>query len=219
MVAVRWLGHSTFMISGSKSVLIDPFLDGNPKAPIASADVTSCDFVVVTHSHDDHLGQAFEICARTGATLVSQYEVITRGMAAGVQNAEPMNIGGSVHNSGLSFHMVHAEHTTEWGAATGFVIDIDGKTIYHTGDTGLFGDMRLIGEFFDVDLMLCPIGDRFTMAPASAARAVQLVEPTQVIPMHYGTWPLIPGDPHEFASLVGDAAQVVIIEPGQTHQL
>lgn len=219
MVSLRWLGHSTFEVSGSKTVLFDPFLDQNPKSPIKASDITDLDAVLVSHSHFDHMADAYGLCARTGAVLVSQYEITEKGQQGGVENVQPMNIGGSVSFDGLTVHMVNAHHTVEWGDATGLILEIDGKTIYHVGDTCLFSDLKLVRKFFDVDVMLCPIGDRFTMGPRSAAQAVEWVGPRQVIPIHYGTWPAIPGDPHDFKRFVDSRAEVVILEPGQSHTL
>lgn len=216
---VRFLGHSAFELTGGKKVLIDPFLTGNPKAALKASEVTRADYVLVTHDHGDHVGDTAEICKRTGATLVAIYEIATALKAKHGIKAEDMNVGGTLALDGLKAHMVHAQHSCASTHEVGFMVEMDGLTVYHTGDTGLFGDMALLAEFFTVDLMLCPIGDRYTMGPRSAARAVSFVRPRQVIPMHYDTFPIIAQDPEEFRRLVGSTAEVVVLQPGQTHTI
>jgi len=142
---IRWLGHASFEIElTNKVILIDPWLDGNPKAPIRAADVKKADLVCVTHDHTDHLGDAIQICKRTGATFVSVYELSVYAQERGVNDIVGINIGGTVDVKGIRISMVHAFHSSTQGAPTGFIIKAEGKTIYHTGDTGLFGDMKLI---------------------------------------------------------------------------
>lgn len=218
-IKVRWLGHSAFHFQGTKSVWVDPFLTGNPKAPIATKDVTAADLVLVTHSHEDHLGDACEIARKTGATLVSTHEIAVRAAEQGVKKSEGMNIGGTITANGVKVNMVLALHSTGYGDATGLIFEMDGKTIYHTGDTGLFSDMKLYAEFFKVDLLCLPIGDRYTMGPPSAAKAVEFVKPKKVIPMHFDTWPIIGQDPKKFRDLVGNRAQVIILAPGETAEI
>jgi len=215
---ITWLGHSAVKIEGSKTIYIDPFLTGNPAASIGVEGVTSADMVVVTHDHGDHLGDAFPICKRTGAVLVSQHEIAVMGQEQGL-TAEGMNIGGTVDVDGVKVHMVTAHHTAGAGDPTGVVIEIDGRTLYHAGDTGLTYDMKLVGEFFHPDLSFLPIGDRYTMGIRSAARAVEFCETRKVIPIHYNTFPLVTADPQEFKNLVGDKAEVVILKPGEAYTL
>lgn len=215
---ITWLGHAAVMIKGTKTVYIDPFLTGNPAAAASSEDIAEADVVIVTHDHGDHLGDAFAICKKTGATLFSIHEIAAAAEAEGI-TAEGMNIGGSVTSAGLTVHMVQALHSAERGDPTGVVIEMDGKRLYHAGDTGLTYDMRLIGEFFHPDLSFLPIGDRYTMGPPSAAKAVEFTQTQRVIPIHYGTFPMVSGDPEEFKSLVGDRAEVIILKPGETYIL
>ena len=175
--------------------------------------------MLLTHDHPDHLGDTVEICRNTGATLCSTHELAT--MLAEEENliTEGMNMGGSLQREGVDIHMVYAQHSTKTGDQVGFIVYMDGKCIYHAGDTGLFGDMKIIGDFFKIDLALIPIGDRYTMGPPSAARAVSLCRASKVIPMHYNTFPIIRQDPEKFAELVGSAAEVIILDPGESCEL
>ncbi len=217
---ITWLGHSGFLLKGSCVIVIDPFLTGNPTATIAPADIKKCDIMLITHDHPDHIGDAVEICKKTGATVYVTHELATLLAETDGLKTEGMNIGGSMMAcDGVDIHMVYAQHSCTTGDQVGFVIYMDGKCIYHAGDTGLFGDMKIIGDFFKIDLALIPIGDRYTMGPPSAARAVELCRPAKVIPMHYNTFPIIAQDPQEFAKLVGSTAEVIILKPGETYEL
>jgi len=189
-------------------------------SPIEVDDVNEADWVLVTHGHPDHYGDAVEIAKSTGATLVSNFEITEDAQEHGVENVEPMNIGGSVDLGDPIAHMTEAQHSSfGLGHQAGFVIEWDGSHIYHAGDTGLFSDMKLIAEFLSPDIALLPIGDRFTMGPQSAAKAVEFLDVTQVIPMHYNTMPGIEQDPEDFRSAVGDRAEVIVLDPGESHQL
>lgn len=215
---ITWLGHSAVKILGSRTVIIDPFLTGNPAASTAPEAISEADAVVITHDHGDHLGDAFAIAKKTGAVVFGVHEIAVMAEAEGL-TAEGMNIGGTVENNGVTVHMVQALHSCEKGDPTGVVIELDGKKIYHAGDTGLTYDMKLIGEFFHPDLSFLPIGDRYTMGPASAAKAVEFTQTKRVIPIHYGTFPIISTDPEEFKQKVGDMAEVIILKPGETYTL
>ncbi len=215
-VRITWLGHAAFKVEGSRVVLIDPWISGNPASPLKSPeDVDRADVVIVTHSHGDHgFEDAVKIARRTGAVFASQYELVVK---SGLEKVEPMNIGGFVNvgGTGVEVSFTQAWHTAEEGDPTGVVVRMDGVVVYHTGDTGLFSDMRLIGEVYRPDVMLVPIGGRFTMDEEQAAKAVELVSPKVVVPMHYNTFPLIQADPQRFAEMVGDRAKVVILKPGE----
>lgn len=215
---ITWLGHSAVKIVGSKTVFIDPFLTGNPAAACAPDAIEEADVVVVTHDHGDHLGDAFPICKRTGATLVAIHEIAVAGQNQGIA-AEGMNIGGTVHTRDVAVHMVQALHSADRGDPAGVVIELDGKSLYHAGDTGLTYDMKLVGEFFHPDLSFLPIGDRYTMGVRSAAKAVEFCQTKRVIPIHYGTFPLVDTDPEEFKRLVGNKAEVIILRPGESTRL
>lgn len=215
MVKATWLGHSAVLLEGSRTVVIDPFLTGNPRAACPPDAIKKADLVVVTHHHSDHLGDAYALCRATGATLVAMHEIAVEGQERNLK-AEGMNIGGTVEVAGVKVHMVSALHSAEKGSAAGVVVEMDGRRIYHAGDTGLTLDMQLVGEFFRPDLSFLPIGDRYTMGPASAAKAVEWIKTKKVVPVHYGTFPLVAADPEEFKKKVGALAEVVILEPGRS---
>jgi L-ascorbate metabolism protein UlaG (beta-lactamase superfamily) len=208
---LRWLGHSAVMISGSRKILIDPFLTGNPKAAVKPSEITDVDFVVVTHAHGDHLGDSFSIAKRTKATLVSLFEVTSDAEKEGIA-VEPMNIGGSVVSKGVRFSLVPAMHT---GPVSGVIVELDGRTIYHMGDTGLLADMALLPEFFRIDVAFVPIGDRFTMGAPSAAKAVELCRARIAVPIHYGTFPILDASADRFAELAREKAEVRVLRPGE----
>lgn len=213
---ITWLGHSSVKIKGSITVYIDPFLTGNPKAAADPTEIMDADLIIVTHHHGDHVGDAYAICKQTGAPLVSVHEVAVEAGEQGV-TAEGMNIGGTIDVKGIRIHMVTAHHSAEKGDPTGVVLEMDGKTIYHAGDTGLTYDMKLIAEFFKPDLSFLPIGDRYTMGIPSAVKAVEFTGTKKVIPVHYGTFPIIEADPYEFKKLVGDLAEVIVLQPGESY--
>lgn len=220
---ITWLGHSAFLIEGRNKVLIDPFLTGNPMAAV-SADKVKCDIICVTHGHGDHLGDAVEIARRTGATIASIVEMANYVERTGVKSIG-FNLGGTAKVLDTSITMVPAFHSSSIGAPglefsaampVGMVID-SGKVVYHAGDTCVFGDMKLIRELYRPDVAMLPIGGFYTMDPKQAAMATELLNPKIVIPMHYGTWPLIEQDPREFERLVkkSSKAKVAILKPGE----
>lgn len=214
---LRYLGHSAVRIEGRKTVLIDPFLKDNPLATEKPKDIKEADVIVVTHDHADHIGDAFAIAKKTGAVIVSQHEIAVAAQAEGLV-AEGMNIGGPVTANGIKVWLTPAFHTCASGAPTGCVVEMpSGKRIYHAGDTGLFSDMALIGELLKPDAACLPIGGRYTMDITQAARAVDFLKVPVVIPIHYNTWPPIEADPQEFKRLVGNRAQVVILNPGEAY--
>jgi len=220
---IRWLGHSGFeMELANKILLIDPWLTGNPLATMKASDIKKTDVVCVTHDHRDHLGDAIGICKRTGATFVGIYELGVFAEENGVKNVVGINIGGTVDVKGIDITMVQAFHSSTRGAPTGFVIKAEGKTIYHTGDTGLFGDMKLIGEIHRPDVALIPIGDYYTMGPREAAEAVKLINSSVVIPMHYKTFPVLSPSAEDFIKFVKEKVpkvKVVALKLGETYQL
>ncbi len=204
-------------------MLIDPFFTGNSTA-VVSPDKVDCDIICVTHGHGDHLGDAVQIARRTGAVVASILEMSNYLERTGVK-AVGFNLGGTVRIRNTSITMVPAFHSSSIGAPglefsaampVGMVID-SGKTVYHAGDTCVFGDMKLIGEMYKPDVALLPIGGFFTMDPKQAAMAVKLLKPKIVVPMHYNTWPPIAQDPKEFAKLVQKSSKtkVVVLKPGE----
>jgi L-ascorbate metabolism protein UlaG (beta-lactamase superfamily) len=216
---ITWIGHSVLKLEGSKTVFIDPFLSGNPVASMSLDNVNQADLVVVTHDHGDHLGDAHAICKKTGATLVSIYEIADAASQKGI-NAEGMNVGGTVTVGGVAVSLVPAIHTAGLGGtATGTVVEMDGKKVYHAGDTGLTMEMQLIGEMYQPDIGFLPIDGRFNMTPRLAAKGVELLKIPKVVPIHYDTFPLVNSSPEEFKRLVGDKSEVIIIKPGEAVEL
>lgn len=223
MGTIRWMGHSAFEIQlMNRIVLIDPWLDGNPKAPVKASDITKADIVCVTHDHSDHLGDAFDISKRTEAIFVGVHELSLYAQQMGVEETVGINIGGTVDLKGIAISMVRAFHSCTRGAPAGFVLKGEKKTIYHAGDTGLFGDMRLIGEIHRPDVALIPIGGYYTMGDREAAEAVKLLKPAVVIPMHYQTFPVLASSAKGFTKIVKEKlpeVKVVVLEPGETYPL
>ncbi len=213
---ITWLGHSAILIKGSRTIYIDPFLSGNPAASTSPDKIKEADVIIVTHHHGDHLGDAFTLAKKTGAVVVGIHEVAVDAQTQGIP-AEGMNIGGTVDVKGVKVHMVQALHSAEKGNAAGVVVEMDGKRLYHAGDTGLTYDMKLIGEFFNPDLSFIPIGDRYTMGVPSAVKAVEFVQTKRVIPIHYDTFPIVKSDPQEFKRRVGSMAEVIILKPGGSY--
>ncbi len=197
MNTLTWHGHSAFAItSGNKTILIDPWFDGNPSAKAAAANIDA-DLVLVTHDHGDHVGQALDICKRTGATLGCIVELAAKLKSQGlpgdqILNGIGFNIGGTVTHQGVSVTMTQANHSCESGVPVGFIIRLeDGYTIYHSGDTGIFSSMALWGKLHRIDLALLPIGGVFTMDAAQAALAAMMLRCKKVAPMHWGTFPVL----------------------------
>jgi len=228
---VRWLGHAFFQVisPSGKVILIDPWMEGNPSCPVTLQAMDRVDIVAVTHNHFDHAGQAAELIAQTGATLVAMVETTEALKAAGVPAERclfggiGMNIGGQVVLDGIQITMTQAVHSSASGNATGFVIELEnGKTLYHAGDTGIFADMALIGELYPLDVAMIPIGDVFTMGSKQAAKAVTLLQPKVVIPMHFGSFPILVQDAAPFVAAVSRSrpqTRVVVLKPGETWEM
>lgn len=204
---VTFLGHSSFLLSGSKGqVVIDPFLTDNPTAAKRADDV-EVSFVLLTHGHGDHIGDAVQIAKANGATVIAPFELANYCAEQGAE-VHPMHIGGAHEFSfgrvklTIAHHGSAAPDGTYTGNPCGFVVTMDGKTIYHAGDTGLFLDMKLIGELDPIDVAMLPIGDNFTMGIDDAVKATEFLRPKMVIPMHYKTFDVIEVDPQRFAEKV-----------------
>jgi L-ascorbate metabolism protein UlaG (beta-lactamase superfamily) len=219
---LRYFSHSSFQITTDAGtvILIDPFLDDNPTSPVRSENVVA-DYIVLTHAHGDHVGDSFKIAQRTDPLFICVNELANYCADKGFR-AHNMHIGGAhVFEFGrLKFTIAHhgsmTPDNTYGGEPAGVLLTIDGKTVYHTGDTGLFYDMKLIGEMTSIDYMLLPIGDNFTMGIDDAVKAVELAKPGVAIPMHYNTFPVIEADPNVFAEkVIKDGFKAQVMEFGQ----
>ena len=229
-LSITWLGHATFLLQspGGKKILFDPWVTGNPSSPESAKKPGALDLILVTHGHSDHTGDAVSIGRSSGAQVVAPYEVSVWLRQKGLQNVTGMNPGGTLKALGLSITMVPAMHSSSsveedgriiyLGVATGYVVTFeDGLTIYYSGDTAIFGDMRLIGEMYAPAIAFLPIGDLYTMGPEQAAKACELLGVKQVVPMHYGTFPALTGTPAKLRELVAPrGVQVLELKPGET---
>jgi L-ascorbate metabolism protein UlaG (beta-lactamase superfamily) len=225
-IRIRWLGHACVLIeTNGTRILMDPFLTGNPAAA-ATADEVSADFILVSHGHGDHVGDAVDIAKRTGATVIANYEISEWFKGKGVEKVHGQQHGGS-HTFPfgrvkltLAFHGSQLPDGSYGGNPCGFLLYLpDGKrekVIYNAADTGLFGDMRLIGEE-KLDLAILPIGDNYTMGPDDSIRALGLLKPKKVIPIHYNTWELIAQDAGKWAARVRKKtkAKPLVLQPGE----
>ena len=216
---ITWLGHAAWLIeSDGKRVLIDPFITGNPSAPVGSEELDRIDLIMVTHNHSDHLGDAVKISNRTGAKVVSMFENVNMMHSDGLkqENGFGMNKGGELIDiGGLKVALVQAVHS---GNECGVILGIGNKTLYHAGDTAFFSDMELIGEQFSIDVAFLPIGGYFTMGPKQAAKAAKAVKAKVVMPMHYNTFPQIKQDPEMFIQMLSGQRGIVAL-PGKTLKL
>lgn len=201
---LKYFSHSAFQITTStgEKLLIDPFLDDNPTSPVKSAEVEA-DYIILTHAHGDHLGDSFKIAKRCDPVFICVNELANYCVSKGF-TAHNMHIGGS-HDfdfGKIKFTIAHHGSSTPdkqyAGEPAGVILSIEGKTIYHTGDTALFLDMKLIGEMNKIDYLLLPIGGNFTMDIEDALKACEFLKPGTAIPIHYNTWTVIKADPQEF---------------------
>lgn len=226
MAKLTWHGHSCFSLhtDDGTRIIIDPWLDENPRADIKSDDIESLDFILLTHGHYDHIADALKLAKRTDATVVSTFELATFMGEEGAKNVHGMNIGGAhrfpfgrvkmtiAHHTGT----VHGDRQGKYTANPGgFLLTLNsGTRLYHAGDTALTLDMQLLrGE---VDVAILPIGDNFTMGPEDAAKAVGFIEPKVVLPMHYDTFPVIEQDTEEFRRLISGRAELRVLQPGES---
>ena len=226
MLKITWLGHACFTLDdGNSRIVIDPFLSDNPVATVSPADL-EVNAVLVTHGHGDHLGDAVDISRRAGAPLIAPFELAKFCERQGA-TIHPMHIGGShsfpfgrvkltIAHHGSAFVGDEAEYT---GNPCGFLVTMAGRTVYHAGDTGLFSDMRLIGELNEIDAALLPIGDNFTMGPEDARLAAGFLKAKTVIPMHYNTFELIAQDPDAFVRSLPEGCRGVVLKVNETYTL
>ena len=230
-IEITYFGHSTFTIESpeGKIILIDPWTKGNPSCPEELNNPESVDIIAVTHGHKDHTSDLLEIARKFNPSVISTFEISKWLSDMGIQNSLSVNKGGSRVVDGIKFTLTHAQHSssieTEDGSLIyagepgGFIISLEnGFTVYHAGDTNLFGDMKLIGELYRPDLSMLPIGDVFTMSPYEASHACRLLNSRYVIPMHYGTFPILTGTPEELKELTTDieGQEIVVLKPGES---
>jgi L-ascorbate metabolism protein UlaG (beta-lactamase superfamily) len=228
-LSITWLGHSAFIITtpGGKRIVTDPWLEGNPMCPPDRRKVDAADLILVSHGHSDHTGDIVPVSRATNAPIVAVYELSLWLERKGLHNVLGMGIGGTARVAGLDVTMTPAVHTSSvvehdqtlyLGEPTGFVVRMEnGQSFYFAGDTALFGDMRLIGEMHAPDIAFLPIGDHYTMGPDAAARACRLLGVRQVVPMHYGTFPVLTGTPDRLKHLVEPhGVDVLVLKPGET---
>jgi L-ascorbate metabolism protein UlaG (beta-lactamase superfamily) len=227
---LTWLGHSAFRIEspGGKRIYVDPFLSGNPKTPDSEREPERCDLIVVTHGHDDHVGDTIAIAQRFDCPVIAQVEL--RGWLSlnGLSQdpSQAINKGGTVEIDGIKLTLTHANHSSSvfangqflyTGESCGYVVELeDGSRLYFAGDTNVFGDMALIGRIYSPDIAVLPIGDHYTMGPQEAALALELLGVARCVPCHYGTFPLLTGTPDELRRLVPQGVEVLTPEPGET---
>ena len=227
------LGHATVRcdLPGGEVVLIDPWVEGNPVVPAAAKHFDRIDAILITHAHSDHMGDAVSLAKRhKPKKIVAAYEICEWLTMQGVENCSGMNLGGTQEVLGLQVSMVRADHSSSMtvdgqiiygGEAAGYVIKLPGGfTFYHSGDTTLFSDMQLIGEIYRPELAFLPIGDFFTMDPQLAARACRYLGVRKVVPVHWGTFPILTGTPKAFAEALEDlgvTCEVIPLNPGESY--
>lgn len=236
IIAVTWLGHATFSIRTpeGRHLLIDPWVAGNPACPREASALDHIDVMVITHGHFDHIADAVSLAREHQPVVIGIFEVCKWLERKGVGNLTTMNKGGTIECQGVRVTMVHADHScgieeddgriVYGGEAVGYVLTFsNGTVVYHAGDTNVFGDMALIRELYAPSVVMLPIGGKYTMSPKEAAKAVELLRPRVVIPMHFGTFPGLTGRPDELIERLRDkglgSVEVRVLRPGETTEL
>lgn len=227
---ITWLGHSTFQITtpSGKVIVIDPWVMGNPACPEPLKKLSRLDVMLITHGHGDHIGDAVALAKAHDPEIVGIYEMCLWMESKGFEKTRPMSKGGTQKVGEIEVTMVHAIHSSGiedggkviyGGEPCGYVIRLPGGlSLYHAGDTTVFGDMKLIGELYTPELACLPIGDLYTMGPREAALAIRLLGVRQVVPMHYGTFPFLTGRPEQLRDMTQDIAGLEIhtLKPGES---
>ena len=226
-IKITWLGHATFRIQTpkGKTVLIDPWVMGNPACPEKEKKLEDLDVMLITHGHGDHIGDAVEIAKQHNPKIVGIPELCGWLKKKGVKETSEMNKGGTQQVGDIKVTMVHADHScgiqdgdqlVYGGEACGYVVEFDnGVKIYHAGDTNVFGDMAIIRDLYAPEIAMLPIGDHYTMSPREAAYACNLLKPVAVIPMHFATFPVLTGRPSQLSRLA-PGLEICEMKPGQT---
>lgn len=228
-VKITWLGHATVLVETAKGtrLLIDPFIEHNPKYPKGFVLPEKIDYILLTHGHADHIADAAPVAKKHGSTVVAIYELADFVSRQDVAKTIGINLGGTVQLGDVAATMVESKHsagatdgegTHYVGVATGFVLTPDeGPVLYHAGDTAVFGDMRLIAELYQPEIAMLPIGGYYTMGPREAAIAAQFLGAKTVLPLHFGTFPPLTGTPEQLTEYVGPGVEVVDWKPGDTY--
>ena len=229
--ALTWLGHHTFKLvtRGAKTVLLDAWVEGNPACPKELKSFDKIDVMSISHGHGDHMADAVPLAKKFKPVVVCNFEIHLFLSRKGVANTSPMNKGGTQEAAGIKFTMVHALHSSGiddggqivyGGEPCGYVLTLeDGTRIYDAGDTAMFSDMALIGELYQPEIAILPIGDLFTMSPREAAMAARMLKPKMIVPAHYGTFPALTGTPEalrEELKKLGVQVEVKALRPGET---
>ena len=225
-LTLTWYGHATWMVATEAGkILVDPFFNDNPKSPV-SADQIEADLILVSHGHFDHIADAAAIASRTGASIVANFEIAEWfANNHGIENRIGMNIGGQYRHDLATIKMTHALHSSQLpdgsygGNPGGWLLTIGDQVVYFACDTGLFSDMRRIGDA-GIDVAIVPIGDLFTMGPEDSIQAIQMVRAKHVVPAHYDTWPPIEQDAEQWARRVHDEtdSKPIVLRPGESHE-
>lgn len=230
-IPVTWLGHSTFLwqTPEGKTILVDPWVQNNPMCPPSHRKLKTVDLILISHAHFDHIGDAVAIAKEHKPKVIAIFETWAWLESKGCERGSPMNKGGTQKSLGCEITMTHAIHSCGiqdgdqiiyGGEAAGYVIRFsNGRVFYHSGDTAVFSDMALIAELYKPDTVFLPIGDHFTMGPKQAARACELLKPKQVVPMHFGSFPLLTGTPAALRERVGNTTTVTEFKPGEAKEI